>query len=97
MVLRITTLQVDPAKVEEVLQLIETSVVPAAQQQPGFKQFTVAADRANATIKAIGLWATDADVAASDTSGYYQEQIGKVRPYLTAAPQRDIYEVAFQA
>ena len=97
MVLRITTLQVDPAKVEEVLQLIETSVVPAAHQQPGFKQFTVAADRANATVKAIGLWATDADVTASDTSGYYQEQIEKVRPYLTAPPQREVYEVTHQA
>lgn len=97
MVLRITTLQVDPAKVGEVLQLIETSVVPAAHQQPGFKQFTVAVDRPNATIKAIGLWATDADVIASDTSGYYKEQIGKVRPYLTAPPQREVYEVTHQA
>lgn len=45
MVMRITSLQVDPARVDEVLRLIETSVVPAAQQQPGFKQFTVAVDR----------------------------------------------------
>ena len=97
MVMRITTLQVDPTKVDEVLHLIETSVVHAAHQQPGFKQFTVAADRANATIKAIGLWATDADVTASDTSGYYQEQIGKVQPYLTAPPQREVYEVTHQA
>lgn len=97
MVLRITTLQVDPAKIEEVLQLIETSVVPAAHQQPGFKQFTVAVDRAKATIKAIGLWATAADVTASDTSGYYQDQLGKVRPYLTEPPHRDVYEVTHQA
>ena len=96
MVLRITTLQADPARIEELLDLIKTSVVPAAQQQPGFKQFTVAADRATATVKAIALWATDADVTASDTSGYYQEQIGKVRPYLTAPPQRDVYEVTHQ-
>ncbi len=97
MVMRITTLQVDPAKVEEVLRLIATSVVPAAQQQPGFQHFTVVADRPHATIKAIAIWATDADVTASDTSGYYQEQIGKVRPYLTAAPQREVYEVTHQA
>lgn len=97
MVMRITSLQVDPARIDEVLRLIETSVVPAAQQQPGFKQFTVVADRANATVKAIGLWASDADVTASDTSGYYQEQIGKVRPYLTAPPRREVYEVTHQA
>lgn len=96
MIMRITTLQVDPVRVEELLQLITTSVVPAAQQQPGFKQFTVAVDRTNATIKAIALWATEADVTASDTSGYYQEQIAKVRPYLTVPSQRDVYAVTFQ-
>ena len=96
MVMRITTLQVDPAKVEDVVRLIETSVVPAAQQQPGFKQFTVVADRANATIKGIAIWATEADVITSDTSGYYQEQIGKLRPYLTAPAQREVYEVTLQ-
>ncbi len=37
-----------------------------------------------------------ADVTASDTSGYYQEQIGKARPYLTAPPQREVYEATLQ-
>ena len=51
MVMRITTLQVDAAKVEEVVRLIETSVVQAAWREHGFKQFTVVADRANGTIR----------------------------------------------
>ncbi len=33
---RIMTVQVDPASVESLRQLIETSIVPAARQ-PGFK------------------------------------------------------------
>ena len=77
MVLRITTLQVDPAKVEEVLQLIETSVVPAAHQQPDFKQFTVAADRANATVKAIGLWATARTSPQVTRAGTTRSRSGK--------------------
>lgn len=96
MIMRITTLEVDPSRVDELLQLTATSVVAAAQKQAGFKQFTVAVDRANATIKAIALWASDADVAASDTSGYYQAQIGKVQPYLTRPPRRDVFEVTLQ-
>lgn len=96
MYMRITTVQVGPAQVDEVLRLIQDSIVPAARQQAGFKQFTIVVDRASATIKAIAIWNTEADVTGSEASGYYQEQVGKVRPFLIVPPQREVYEVTYQ-
>lgn len=70
--------------------------MPAAQQQAGFKQFTVVVDRVSATIKGIAIWNTEADVTNTEASGYSQEQVEKLRPFLTAPPQREVYAVSYQ-
>ena len=43
---RVTYVQIHPDKVDEATRLYQDSVVPAAQQQTGFKSMTLVADRA---------------------------------------------------
>ena len=40
----------------------------------------------------ITLWETEADLKAGESSGYYQQQVGKLAPFVAAPPVREIYE-----
>ncbi|MGO8949321.1 MAG: antibiotic biosynthesis monooxygenase family protein [Ktedonobacterales bacterium] len=94
---RVTTVQIQPGKIDEAIRIYEDSVVPAAKQQAGFRNTMLITDRASGKGMAITVWATEADSQASEASGYYQEQLAKFAPILTAAPVREVYEVTVTA
>ena len=93
---RVTFAQVQLEKTDEVVQLIRDSVLPAAQQQQGFKGILSLIDRATGKGITITLWETEADMKAGET-GYYQEQLAKFAQFFTSAPTREGYEVSVQA
>jgi hypothetical protein len=94
---RVTAVQLQQDKVDEANRIFQESVTPAARQQAEFKSATPLVDRA--TGKGISLihWASEAEMKAGESSSYYQEQIAKFGPLLTAAPTREGYEVAVTA
>jgi heme-degrading monooxygenase HmoA len=94
---RITTIQVQPGKMDDSIQIFRDSVLPAARQQPGFKGLWELVDRSNNKAIAITLWETEADLKAGETSGYFQEQVAKGASVLVGSPVREIYEVAIEA
>jgi len=94
---RVTTIQLQPGKVDEAVRICQESVVPAAKQQAGFQSTTLLIDRAANKGIAITYWASEADLMASEASGYYNEQVAKFGPLLAAAPVREAYEVATSA
>jgi heme-degrading monooxygenase HmoA len=94
---RVTYVQIRPDKVDEATQLYQESVVPAAKQQQGFKGMTLVTDRASGKGISLSYWETEADMAAGEASGYYQQQLAKFGPMLVAPPTREAYEVAVQA
>jgi hypothetical protein len=53
-------------------------------------------DRATGKGVSISLWDTEADMQAGESSGYYQQQVGKFAPLMMAPPVREVYEVAVQ-
>ena len=91
---RVLTTTVQPGKMDEGMQIVRDSVLPAARQQPGFKGGFWMSDRSMGKIMAITLWATEADLLAGETSGYYQAQIAKVAHVLATPVVREAYEVA---
>jgi quinol monooxygenase YgiN len=91
---RLTTVQVMPEKAQEVIDLYASSVVPAAQQQPGCQGTWLFIDRTSGKGVSVSLWDTAANLEAGEASGYYQEQVGKFGPLMTAPPVREMYEVA---
>jgi hypothetical protein len=90
---RVVTSQLQPGKKEEWIGICRDSIVPALRQQPGFKGFMMLADTASDKCIAYSMGETEADLKASETSGFYQEQVAKLRGVLAAPPLREIYEL----
>jgi hypothetical protein len=44
----------------------------------------------------LTLWETEEDLKASEESGYYQEQLGKLAEALAGQPEKEDYEVSIQ-
>jgi quinol monooxygenase YgiN len=94
---RVTKVQLQLDKVDEAIRIYQDSVVPAAKQQPGFHSTFMVTDRASGTGMAISFWESEAAMQAGEASGYYQEQLAKFAPLLTAPPVREVYEVSVSA
>lgn len=94
---RVTTVQVQPDKVNEAVSIYRDSVVAAAKAQKGYHATFMLMDPATGKGMSITLWDTAEDLRASEASGYYQEQVAKFGPLLTAAPTREEFEVSVQA
>jgi heme-degrading monooxygenase HmoA len=90
---RVTIGQMLLAKIDEATGIYRNSVVPAAQQQKGFKGLYVLVDRKTGKGLTLALWETEADMTAGEASGYYQQQVAKFKGLLSAPPVREAYEV----
>ena len=93
---RVVTTQIQPGKFDEAIRLFQDSVVPAAKQAKGFKSIWLLTDRNTGRGLAVSLWATEADRTASETSGYFQEQLAKFGDLIAAPPVTEYYEVSVQ-
>ena len=93
---RVLTATVHPGKTDEGVQIVRDSVLPVTRQQPGFKGELLLTDHSQNKVIAITLWETEADLLTGETSGYLQEQLGKVAHLLATQAVREAYEVAFQ-
>ena len=89
--------QVQPGKVDEAARIFRDSVIPAARQQKGFQSIVLLTDRNTHRGISIGFWETQADMKASEDSGYLQEQFAKFRSIFAAPPTPEYYEVSAQS
>ena len=93
---RLTIVQVNVEKLDETTKLYEESVIPAAKLQKGYRGAYMLTDGKTGKGISISLWDTEEDAIANEQSGYYQEQVGKFKDYLTAPPVQEGYEVAVE-
>ena len=93
---RVTIIQFNTDKLEEMIKLFKDSVVPAAQAQEGSRGVYLFTDRKTGKGHAISLWESEGDAIANEKSGYYQEQVGKFKDYFTAPAATEGYEVSVQ-
>jgi heme-degrading monooxygenase HmoA len=91
---RMTRSRVAPATVDEAIGIVETAILPAAREQPGYQGYIHLVDRATGEGVSITLWASADEMRAGETSPYYRDQIGKVRALLDDAPDVHGDEVA---
>jgi quinol monooxygenase YgiN len=82
---------------DEWLALIRKSIVPSVREQAGFHGFVALIDREHDRSIGYSTWNSGADLAASEASGNYQQQIAKLGAVLAGPPVRDIYEVTVVA
>ena len=97
MYVRITSIQTTTDKIDEAISIYQHSVVPALQQQAGFRSTMLVTDRAKGQGRAISVWESAEALLASEASGFYQEQVAKFAPLLSAAPVREVFDAAVVA
>lgn len=93
---RLTTLSFKKRKTDEALRIFESSIVPAARAQKGYRGAYFLADRAADKCVVVTFWDAEADAAANEANRYYQEQLVKFMSLFASTPIRDGYEVVFQ-
>jgi hypothetical protein len=94
---RVTTIQISPYRVEEAVGVLREQVVPAIQQQNGFKGYMMFVDRSTGKSVNITLWEDEGDRQVSGPdSDYYRDAIGKVVPFLTDSPLVEDLEMVIQ-
>ncbi len=91
---RVLTATTHPGKIDEGIQIVRDSVLPTARKQQGFRGDLLLTDKSANKVISIALWATEADLLASESSGYLREQLGKVAHVLATQVVREVYEVA---
>ena len=91
---RLTIAQFKPGTLGKLISTYRDSIVPAAESQKGYvKAYLLTNSKENKGI-AITVWESEDDAVAGEQSGYYQEQIGKVKYLFASVPIREGYEVA---
>lgn len=93
---RVTTLHLNPEKMEEGVKIARDMAVPDIEQQQGLKSFVALKDDATGKAMLITLFETEADAKAGLSSGFVSQQAAKIASYLVQAPTVEFYEVAFQ-
>ena len=69
---RVTTLQIQPDKVEELQQVALDTVLPTVQHQAGFRGQLRLVDSKTGKGMTISLWASEADLNTYEASGAIQ-------------------------
>ena len=93
---RLTIVQSKVDKLDEAIKIYEESIITAAKSQKGFQGAYLLTDRNTGKGISCTLWDSEDDAFANEQSGYYQEQIDKLKDLLTAPPVREGYEVSVQ-
>ena len=94
---RIVTLQVQPGQMDDLNAIFQDEVVPEVRQVAGFKSLTLLEDRKASKAMMISVWESEADMKASETSGFFQAQLQKFSAITVGSPLREAYEVGAQS
>jgi quinol monooxygenase YgiN len=91
---KVVTFQMKPGKRDDVIRLFHEFVVPGARKHKGFKGGMLLTDPKTDKGTSVALWESEADIIASEASGYYKEWVARLSDAFAAAPVRELYEVS---
>jgi quinol monooxygenase YgiN len=91
---RFTEATLDPTKRERA-EMIAASIFTAARQQKGFNGVSFCLDPRGEAVF-LSLWESKEALQANEASGYYQEQVAKLKDILTTPTTRYVAEVKAQ-
>lgn len=91
---RVTQVRIDveAATVEEVLTRFRAAVLPALQEQPGYRGIYVLGTSAGEGVL-VSLWATEQAASAIHEGGWYFEVLQDFATMFREGPDRRSYEV----
>lgn len=94
---RVVTVAIQAGRMDEALNIVRDSILPAAQQQEGFRGYLLLTNaEANKAIN-ITMWETESAMTAGEASGYYQEQVAKIAHTFAGKPAMEHYSISVQA
>jgi heme-degrading monooxygenase HmoA len=91
---RVSTLQCDPAQIDEMAANLEESDLPEIRQNNGFKGFTLVVDRKSGKCVAISYWSSPEAMAASEEKVKAVRERAAQTGGATAPPEVEHFEVA---
>ena len=91
---RVTTLQVDTARLDDTIRQLETDEVPRWQEMDGFKGFTLLVDRQSGKVAGTTFWESEEAMNASEEAVSGSRDRAAETGGASSPPQVDRYEVA---
>lgn len=93
---RVVSAPLKPDAIPEGVAVFENSVAPAMKEQPGFVGAMLLVNETENKFISFSQWETEADMQASEASGYLQAQMAKIATMLAAPPANEHFELAAQ-
>jgi heme-degrading monooxygenase HmoA len=91
---RMTTMMIQPDRIDEAIAIYKKSVVPAAKKQKGYRGACLLTDVPAGKGISVTFWNSEKDALANEESLYYQEQLSKFLDIFSGPPIKEGYEVA---
>ncbi len=91
---RVTTIQMDPSRVDDAVQRLRDDDVPQFEQIDGFKGFTLLVDREGGKGVGISFWESAEAMEASEDQVKASRERAAEEGGASEPPQVDLYEVA---
>ena len=97
MVARVTIIEVQPGKMDEVTGIWRDLMEQGAKPQTGFEDGWLLFDSNTSKCISMSLWETEGDLTAFETGDIYKQKLAEVAGLLVARPVAERYEVRAQA
>jgi heme-degrading monooxygenase HmoA len=91
---RVTTLTMDPARIDEAVRQVETDEIPRWKQIDGFKGFTLLVDRDSGKSTAVTFWESEAAMRNSAEAVRLSRERAAETGGATQPPMVERFEVA---
>ncbi len=95
MFVRLTTIQMQPVKLDQMTGIFQERAGPAMQQQPGFLNAYVLVDRATGKGSILGLWESE-DALRQAEAVLNQQRSDASQALQATGATSEVYEVAYQ-
>lgn len=92
---KVVTSQFQPGKMDEAIGIYRDSLIPALQQQKGFKGLLFLTDRTTSKSVSVIMWETEPNMTAGESNVYVRQQFDKFAD-IVGAPPLEQYEVSLQ-
>lgn len=90
---RVTTLKIKPGMIDDAVKIFQESIVPTAWPK-GFVDAMLLKNLNKNELTTLTIWENEETMIASETLGFYQEQISKMRDVVSEPPMKELTEVA---
>ncbi len=94
---RTTSVQIQPGKMQEAIDIVNKDVVPSAKAQKGFQGVYLMTDASSGKALAISVWETEADMLAGESNGAFQANVAKLGGLFAGSPTTEHYELSVEA